>query len=167
MANIITCMRIMMSAILLFCPALSPVFLTLYIACGLSDILDGAIARITDTTSELGSKLDTIADFIFATVCLIKLIPFMHIPIWLVLWTVVIAIVKLVNIAVGFIRQKKLMAVHSVMNKVTGGMLFLFPLTLSFIELRYSGIVVCLAATIAAIHEGYCIERESRAVDHE
>lgn len=166
MANIITCMRIMLSAILLFCPALSPIFLTLYIACGLTDILDGAIARTTDTTSELGSKLDTIADFLFATVCLIKLIPVMHIPIWLILWTVVIAIVKLVNIAVGFIRQKKLMAVHSVMNKVTGGMLFLFPLTLSFIELRYSGIVVCMAATIAAIHEGYCMERESRAVDH-
>lgn len=44
--------------------------------------------------------------------------------------------------------------VHSVMNKVTGGMLFVLPLTLAFIGLRYSVAVVCIVATVAAIQEG-------------
>lgn len=40
------------------------------------------------------------------------------------------------------------------MNKVTGGMLFVLPLTLAFIDLRYSVAVVCIVATVAAIQEG-------------
>ena len=45
--------------------------------------------------------------------------------------------------------------INSVMNKVTGGMLFLFPLTLTVINLKYSAVVVCAVATTAAIQEGY------------
>ena len=43
------------------------------------------------------------------------------------------------------------------MNKVTGLLLFLFPLTLEFIELKYTAVIVCFAATIAAVQEGYYI----------
>ena len=50
------------------------------------------------------------------------------------------------------------MAVHSVINKVTGGLLFIFPLTLAFIDLKYSAAAVCVFATIAAVHEGYLIQ---------
>ncbi|MBQ1334162.1 MAG: CDP-alcohol phosphatidyltransferase family protein, partial [Clostridia bacterium] len=63
-ANIITGTRILLSIALLFCKAMSPVFYTLYIAAGISDILDGAIARKTNTVSDFGSKLDTAADLI-------------------------------------------------------------------------------------------------------
>jgi len=42
-------------------------------------------------------------------------------------------------------------------NKVTGVLLFLLPLTFSFIELKYSATVVCVIATFAAVHEGYLI----------
>jgi CDP-diacylglycerol--glycerol-3-phosphate 3-phosphatidyltransferase len=43
--------------------------------------------------------------------------------------------------------------VHSVINKVTGGLLFVFPMTLTFIDLRYSAALVCMVATIAAVNE--------------
>ena len=46
MANIITCVRIVLSVALLFCPALSPAFYGLYIAAGASDMIDGAVALI-------------------------------------------------------------------------------------------------------------------------
>ena len=62
MANIITSIRIVLSVGLLFCPTFSPVFYELYIAAGFSDMIDGAVARRTGTVSELGSRLDTIAD---------------------------------------------------------------------------------------------------------
>ena len=61
MANIITCIRIVISVALLFCPALSSVFYELYIAAGFSDMIDGAVARKTGTVSEFGSRLDTFA----------------------------------------------------------------------------------------------------------
>ena len=57
----------------------------------------------------------------------------------------------------AYMMQKKLVAVHSVMNKVTGALLFTLPLTLRFIELRYSVIVVCAVATFAAVQEGHYI----------
>jgi CDP-diacylglycerol--glycerol-3-phosphate 3-phosphatidyltransferase len=159
MANIITCIRIVLSAAIIFCPAFSPAFYVLYITAGITDMIDGAVARKTDTVSELGARLDTLADIVFVAVCLIKLLPVLDIPVRLWIWIAVIAMIKLFNIAAGYIRQKKLVAVHSVINKIAGGLLFLFPLTLSFIDLRYSAAVVCAAATIAAIHEGYLIHR--------
>lgn len=160
MANIITCIRIVLSIALLFCPALSPVFYELYIAAGSSDMIDGAVARKTGTVSKLGSKLDTIADIVFTVVCLIKLLPVLDVPFWLYIWTAVIAMIKLFNIAIGYIRQKEFIAVHSVINKVTGGLLFIFPLTLAFFDLKYSAAAVCVIATIAAVYEGYLIQAE-------
>lgn len=163
LANRITCIRIVLSLALLFCPALSLVFFVLYIAAGFSDVIDGAVARKTDTVSELGSRLDTIADIVFVAVCLIKLLPVLDVPVWLYIWISVIAIIKLVNIAIGYIRQKEFVAVHSLINKATGILLFAFPLTLAYLDLKYSAGFICLVATIAAVNEGYLI-RSGREV---
>ena len=162
MANIITCIRIVCSIALLFCPVFSPAFYALYIAAGVTDMIDGAVARKTGTVSEFGAKLDTTADFVLVVVCLIKLLPVLHVPAWLYIWIAIIAFIKVANILAGYIRQKEFLSVHSIMNKVTGGLLFVFPLTLSFIDLRYSAAVVCVVATAAAIHEGYLIKTETR-----
>ena len=50
--------------------------------------------------------------------------------------------------------QKKFVAVHSVMNKATGALLFLLPLMFPVLPLKYAAIVVCAAATFAVIQEG-------------
>ena len=123
-------------------------------------MIDGAVARKTGTVSEFGPRLDTIADIVFTAVCLIKVLPAIDVPVWLWIWIAVIAVIKAANIAVGYVRKKEFVSVHSVMNKVIGGLLFLFPLTLAFIDMRYSAAVVCTAATAAAIHEGYLINRK-------
>ena len=160
MASIITGIRIVLSAALLFCPAFSPVFFVLYIAAGISDMIDGAVARRTGTVSEFGSRLDTIADIVFVAVCLIKLLPVLPVPIWLYIWIAIIAFIKVANIAAGYIRQKEFISVHSMINKVTGGLLFILPLTLTFIDLKYSAAVVCTIATAAAIQEGHLVKRK-------
>ena len=68
MANLITCIRILCAAALSFLHALSPAFYALNLLAGVSDILDGFVARRTNTTSSLGAKLDTLADIAFAAV---------------------------------------------------------------------------------------------------
>ena len=157
MANAITIFRIAASIVLLFCPVFSPAFYVLYIAAGLSDMLDGYVARKTNTVSSFGARLDTIADQVFVIVCLIKLLPVIWIPIWLYVWIGIIAVIKVVNIISGFALQKTLMAVHSAMNKTTGVLLFLLPLTIPVLPLKYFAIIVCAAATFAAIQEGHLI----------
>jgi len=160
MANTITFFRIAASIVLLSCPVFSPAFYVFYIAAGLSDMLDGFVARKTDTVSKLGARLDTIADFMFVVVCLIKLFPVLRIPAWLYIWIGIIALIKVVNIVSGFTVQKRLVAVHSIMNKTTGALLFLLPLTIPVVPLKYSAIVVCAVATFAAIQEGHFIRTE-------
>ncbi len=162
MANLITGIRILLSVGLLFCPALSPSFYILYLLAGISDMIDGPVARRTHTESPLGAKLDTAADLIFVTVCLIKLLPVLDIPLWLYIWIAGIALVKIGNIVYGFMKQRRFVAVHSRSNKLTGFLLFLLPLTLPFVSLRYIAPLVCAFATFAGIQEGYFI-RTGRA----
>ena len=152
-ANIVTGCRILGSVMLLFFPAFSAVT---YIICGFSDMIDGSIARKTNSNSELGAKIDTIADLVFVTASLIKMLPSINIPLWLWIWGIAIAIIRIGNIVWGYVSEKRFISMHTVMNKITGLLLFLLPLTLSFIELKYSSIVVCSIATFAAIQEkGY------------
>ena len=157
LANCITAIRILCSIALLFFPAFSTGFYVLYITAGISDMVDGWVARRTHTASELGAKLDTIADIVFVVICLVKLLPVLNITTWLWVWIGVIALIKIINIISGYIVQKRFVSVHSTMNKVTGLLLFVFPLTLSLIDLKYSAAVVCIFATFAAIQEGHFI----------
>ena len=157
MANIITGFRVLISIELLFYPVFSPVFYVLYLIAGLSDMIDGTIARRINTVSEFGARFDTAADFVFVVVCLIKLLPVISMPVWLWVWIVMIALIKTVNIISGYIVQRKLAVVHSVMNKVTGVMIFILPLTFFIIPLTYSAIPICAVATFAAVQEGHFI----------
>ena len=156
-ANIVTGCRILGSILLLFFPAFSVAFYSIYLLCGFSDMIDGTIARKTNSTSEWGAKIDTVADLVFITASLIKLLPTVNIPQWLWVWSVVIAVIKIGNIIWGYISKKEFLSLHTIMNKIAGLLLFLLPLTLSFVELNYSAIAVCSIATFAAIQEGVYI----------
>ena len=81
--------------------------------------------------------MDTVADFVFIVVSLVKILPVLTIQMWLWLWIIVIAIIKISNVISGFIFRKRFIVEHTIMNKITGLLLFLFPLTLNFIELKY------------------------------
>ena len=154
-ANIITCSRMVLSLPLLFIPLTSVWFYALYLLCGLSDMVDGTVARKTKCASEFGARLDTVSDFVFMIVAMIKFVPYLHIPVWLWIWIGVIAVMKLGNAALGFVRTKKLISPHTVLNKVTGLLLFLLPMTINFVDLTYTLPIICVLATVAAIHEVY------------
>ena len=118
-------------------------------------MIDGTIARKMGSVSKFGAKLDTVSDFVFMLVCIIKIVPILCIPIWLWVWIIIIALTKLFNIIFVFIRKKKLISIHSMLNKITGFALFILPLTLIFVEITYSVLAICVLATIAVIQEVY------------
>ena len=152
-ANIITGSRIVFSVPLMFLPLSSAWFYVLYLFCGFTDMIDGSIARKTGTVSEFGARLDTVADFVFLSASLAKFLPMVPIPQWLWVWIAVIGVVKIGNLIWGYVRIKTLVSLHTVMNKITGLLLFLLPLTFPIIDLNYSSIAVCVVASLAAIHE--------------
>ena len=118
-------------------------------------MIDGTVARKTNSASEFGARLDTVSDFVFMSVALINFVPHFHIPVWLWIWIGIIAMIKLGNAALGFVRTGKITFPHTVLNKVTGLLLFLLPMTIIFVDIAYTLTIVCTVATIAAIHEVY------------
>ena len=162
LANGITLFRILCSLALLFCAPLSPPFYVLYAVAGLSDIFDGRIARKTNTATKFGAKLDTFADIIFVAAVLIKLLPLFELPVWIIVWVGVIALIKLVNIVIGLVIHHTLTAVHSVINMFTGVLLFILPFTIQIINIRYTAPLVCIVATVAAIMESRTVITDFR-----
>lgn len=127
-AHGITGIRILLSVLLLFFPVYSLGFFVCYLLCGLTDIADGAVARHFRSASTFGAKFDTVADFMFAAAAMMKLLPTLAIPIWLLWWIILIAVMKGINLIVEFLRRGQLAAVHTKMNKATGALLFYFRL---------------------------------------
>ena len=158
-ANIITGSRIIFSILMLMFPTFSFWFYAMYLAGGITDMIDGTVARKTDSASAFGSHFDTAAEIGFLSSALIKILPAIDVPKWSFAWIFVIAVIKIVNITLGFIRNKRFFAEHTIMNKITGFLLFLLPWTFAWIEIRYSIITVCSIATVAAIQEGYDIQK--------
>ncbi len=67
-ANYISISRIIMSIILFVTETFSIAFYIVYIYCGISDMLDGFIARKSENESRIGARLDSAADIIFVIV---------------------------------------------------------------------------------------------------
>ena len=154
-ANIITGSRIVFSLPLLLIPLTSAWFYAFYLLCGLSDMIDGTVARKMGSASDFGARLDTVSDFVFMVVALIRIAPYLHIPVWLWVWIGMIAVIKIGGAVWGFVRTGEFTFPHTVLNKVTGLLLFLLPVTISFVDLMFTLPVVCTVATVAAIHEAY------------
>ena len=137
------------------------IFWTLYLLCGLSDVLDGALARAMGTVSRLGERLDTIADIIFVAVWIALFIHAMNVGRWLWIWTGVIALIKVVNVISGLAMKKGFVAKHTLANKATGILLFLLPMIIHWESIKVPSIVmICLLATFAAVQEGHLIRTE-------
>ena len=150
--NLITALRIVGSAGLLFCNVAGWQFWTLYAICGISDMIDGWLARKLHIESKTGSVLDSIADLSFVACCAIKLLPMLSIPSWLWIWAGIIVIIKLVNLISSLIIFKKFYWPHSIANKLTGFLLFLTVPLISWCIIPIA--IVAIIATFAAVQEG-------------
>ena len=153
LANIITMMRVVLSLPLLLSEPLSPSFYILYCLCGLSDMVDGFVARRTNSESRFGERIDSLADIVFVAVCLCKLLPVIDLPVWICVWAAVIALIKVVSVVIGFVLAHSFVALHSMMNKMTGFTLFLFPFLVCIKGINIVAASVCMLAYLHAIHD--------------
>lgn len=160
MANIITGFRIVCALALGFCPTFSMWFYVFYLLGGISDVFDGIIARHFGKETKLGAQLDTIADIVLVIIVLIKVVCAVSIPMWLIIWTICIAVIKCINIISGFVIYKRFVSEHTVMNKICGVLLFAIPLCIGILPRQPVAalmILTCAAATFAAVQEGHYI----------
>lgn len=155
--NAITILRGLGAVCLLFFDVGSIAFWVIYLVCGLSDMVDGRLARKLKCESKTGAMLDSLADLVFVACCCYQLIPVLAFPKWLWIWGGVIVMTKVINQISALVMYKKCLFPHTMANKVTGVLLFVgIPLTV-FLESIVPMAVVAAIATFAAVHEGHFI----------
>lgn len=130
--NFITVTRIIGTICLLFLDAFSRPFYIVYTIAGLSDVLDGWLARRLKVSSELGAKLDSIADLLFYSVMAIKVLPILLQKLPAEIWIAVgiILVLRLCSYLVAAWKYKRFASLHTYMNKLTGAGVFLIPYTI-------------------------------------
>ena len=152
-ANILTGSRIILSFCLLLFKPLTPMFLFVYICCGLTDVLDGFVARKLKVVSKFGAHLDSIADACFLMTVIVHLVPIIKLPMKLIVWIILIALVRLLSIFVAFGKFHTFTLFHTYANKCTGLLLFFVPLFLITIDIELITLIVCTVATFSATEE--------------
>lgn len=145
--------RIIFSLILLFLEPKTSLFLTIYILCGLSDALDGYIARKYVLTSQLGATIDSIADFIFISVVLVIFIPIINLTMEILIWIFLIMSVRLFSLIIGFFKYHTFAFLHTYANKISGLLLFSFPLLFNRFSITTISYFICIIASFSAIEE--------------
>ena len=155
--NILSLLRMVGAVTLLLNKVSSIPFWVLYIACGISDIVDGWLARKLKCATRTGAWLDSLADLCFVACCAWKILPILEVPKWLWMWAGVIVAIKVVNQLLALVLYRRCCFPHTLANKLAGLLLFIaVPMTVwSTIPIS----IVAIVATFAAIHEGCVIAR--------
>ena len=171
LANAVTSLRLIGAILLIFITPLSGAFYVIYTICGLSDGIDGTIARKMGTSSEFGARLDSVSDIAFYLVMFIKLMPVLWEAMPTRIWHLVgvVLAVRLCAYAIAYLRYHRMAAIHTYCNKVTGALVFLIPYMLLLpCEVTLCTITACVALIgsfeeflIHAVSPVYQTERKS------
>ncbi len=153
--NLITSTRIAGAICLLFTGPMSVSFFVLYTLCGISDAVDGWVARATKNTSEFGAKLDSVADLMFYSVLAIQIFPFMVRDFPAALWWVAAGVLTVRAIIYLFVAIKHhcFAAIHTYLNKATGFVIFLMPYFIACAATVIIGCVVAVISSLATLEE--------------
>jgi CDP-diacylglycerol--glycerol-3-phosphate 3-phosphatidyltransferase len=156
--NVISLLRIAGSISLLFCDVAGCPFWVLYALCGISDMVDGWMARRFHVETKAGAVFDSVADIIFVACCAIRLLPVLEIPTWLCIWAGIIVFIKIVNQVSALVVYRRFCFPHTLANKLTGLLLFLAVPTIFWTLIPVS--IVAAIATFAAVQEGHFIRKK-------
>jgi len=151
--NILSVSRIILAGVLLLVKPLSVHFFIIYIVCGVSDIVDGIIARRFKVSSALGSRLDSIGDVVLTLIVLYIILPIIQLPAWLLVWILLIIVLRFVSVGIAIYRYHKPSLLHTILNRLVALALFLFPFSLLFLNTLTIPIILSIVASVAAIEE--------------
>jgi CDP-diacylglycerol--glycerol-3-phosphate 3-phosphatidyltransferase len=177
--NVLSVFRILFSIALPFTAGRLPVFVPLYLLLGLSDFLDGRIARHFHAESAIGAKLDGLGDTLLSLSSFVSVVFLMKLemdlPKILLIGCTVIGLKVGVAILTR-VRFKQWNGLHTYGNKALGGMLYFALLVCAFTKKISLVMILIMAAymvltvvdevailltseTYNVDHKGYLIEK--------
>jgi len=152
-ASLITIGRIAGAFVLLLTEPLSMPYFVVYILCCVSDVIDGYVARKTDTASRFGEILDSAADFVLIAVMLYIFITLLTWDEWILCWIGAIALTRFISLAVGVAKYRAFAFLHTYSNKATGVVCACSPILYHLLGLSITVFIVCIAASLSALEE--------------
>ena len=158
--DLLSMSRIVLCLPLLLVDAMTLPFWILYLIAGLTDMVDGFLARRWGVESKFGARLDSLADFLFVLAVGYKLFPYMKLPTALWMMIGLIALVKMVNTICSYMVRHRIEYLHTKANKLTGLLLFIGMMAIGqsyFISVAW--MIACIAL-FAAIQEGHYIRNK-------
>lgn len=153
--NIISCFRIVATIVLLFLEPFTTQFFVIYALAGVSDVLDGWIARSTNNTTDTGAKLDSAADLMYYIVMAVKIFPVLMERLSVITWCVIglIFALRIFSYCYIAIKYGTFASLHTYMNKLTGAVVFLMPFLIRTSYLGVYSVAGCAIALAATVEE--------------
>lgn len=152
--NILTISRMGLSVLLIFTIYQKWIFVCIFLLCGLTDVLDGYLARKWKLNGRFGAKLDSIADLLLFGVSLVSILlivgerlarfyPFLAI----------IVGIRLLNLTVAAVKYHSFLILHTWGNKITGILIYISICL--YIIMKWDGIlyIVLTIAGLSAVEE--------------
>ena len=145
--------RIVCAFFISFSKPFSLLFWILYILGGISDILDGLIARHLKQESEFGAKLDSIADFIFLIGVFASILPTLVLPLWVLVCIIIVAFIRILSYMIALKKYHTFISLHTYANKLTGLLLFIMPILYVIFDFNITIIILGISAIVSALEE--------------
>ncbi|MCL2764666.1 MAG: CDP-alcohol phosphatidyltransferase family protein [Treponema sp.] len=124
--NLLSLLRFILSFSLLFIWDIKYLLFSIILLCGLTDIIDGFIAKKLNQKTVIGAWLDSIADFTFYIILtLCALFYESDILMELKYYVIIITSIKIISIIICLIKYRKFGFLHTLGNKITGIILFI------------------------------------------
>ncbi len=154
-ANIITTLRIFGAIAMLFTVGLSQEFYIIYTLCGVTDVLDGFVARVTKTESTLGARLDSASDLTFYSVMVIKVMPILIKGLPKLFWwfPISVLLVRIAAYIAAAIKYRCFASIHTYANKVTGFSMFCLPYLLRLPSITGACSVIGIIGLYSSLEE--------------
>ena len=152
--NSLSILRIVLSLLILVAVQNKTLIFVIMLLCGLTDVLDGFIARRFNCQSQLGARLDSIGDLVF----------FLVLVLYFLVWRIdlikenivflsAVTAVRLASLIVSRVKNRKAYALHTIANKITGVVVFTGILISFIIEKRVIIEIILTVALVSAVEE--------------
>ncbi len=151
--NLLTLLRALTSIALFLLPVFSAPFLCLYLFCGLTDLIDGLLARRLHAESAHGAALDSAADLVFLLAVAVRILPVIQLPLLAWIAAAVTALLRLVSLLVCRARFRTFALLHTTLNRITGLLLFLCVPLYPLLPPAPLFAPVCVIAVLSAAEE--------------
>jgi phosphatidylglycerophosphate synthase len=124
--NILSISRAITALLIPFTGNHKYLFLTVILFCGLTDVLDGYLARRWNCQSEFGSRLDSLGDWMMGlAITAYLLIWQMHLINSFMGLIIAIIGVRVISLMISYLKNHKVYSIHTLLNKATGFIVFI------------------------------------------